>query len=94
MLNLFVKATTIRVEEGVFYDKEAESVLEDKNLTDSKISQELIDKDNPTENVKPSEIDFLRKKLDLATQIDFTLLGDLAGLSKEAKEEAVVTAAK
>ena len=62
--------------------KEAESVLEDKNLTDSEISQELIDKDNPTENVKPSEIDFLRKKPDLATQIDFTLLGDLAGLSK------------
>ncbi|MCI7336146.1 MAG: hypothetical protein MSH35_05370 [Lactobacillus amylovorus] len=90
MLNLFVKATTIRVEEGVFYDKEAESVLEDKNLTDSEISQELIDKDNPIENVKPSEIDFLRKKPDLATQID----GDLAGLSKEAKEEAVVTAAK
>lgn len=56
--------------------KEAESVLEDKNLTDSEISQELIDKDNPTENVKPSEIDFLRKKPDLATQIDFTLLGD------------------
>ena len=74
--------------------KEAESVLEDKNLTDGKISQELIDKDNPTENVKPSEIDFLRKKPDLATQIDFILLGDLAGLSKEAKEEAVVTAAK
>ena len=74
--------------------KEAESVLEDKNLTDSEISQELIDKDNPTENVKPSEIDFLRKKPDLATQIDFTLLGDLAGLSKEAKEGAVVTAAK
>ena len=74
--------------------KEAESVLEDKNLTDSEISQELIDKDNPTENVKPSEIDFLRKKPDLATQIDFILLGDLAGLSKEAKEEAVVTAAK
>ena len=49
--------------------KEAESVLEDKNLTDSEISQELIDKDNPTENVKPSEIDFLRKKPDLATQI-------------------------
>ena len=56
--------------------KEAESVLEDKKLTDSEISQELIDKDNPTENVKPSEIDFLRKKPDLATQIDFTLLGD------------------
>ncbi|MDB6267538.1 hypothetical protein ODU82_02105 [Lactobacillus amylovorus] len=74
--------------------KEAESVLEDKNLTDGKISQELIDKDNPTENVKPSEIDFLRKKPDLATQIDFTLLGDLAGLSKEAKEAAAVTAAK
>ena len=74
--------------------KEAESVLEDKNLTDSEISQELIDKDNPTENVKPSEINFLRKKPDLATQIDFTLLGDLAGLSKETKEEAVVTAAK
>lgn len=74
--------------------KEAESVLEDKNLTDSEISQELIDKDNPTENVKPSEIDFLRKKPDLATQIDFKLLGDLAGLSKEAKEEAVVAVAK
>ena len=74
--------------------KEAESVLEDKNLTDGKISQELIDKDNPTENVKPSEIDFLRKKPDLATQIDFILLGDLAGLSREAKEEAAVTAAK
>lgn len=74
--------------------KEAESVLEDKNLTDSEISQELIDKDNPTENVKPSEVDFLRKKPDLATQIDFTLLGDLARLSKEAKEEAAVTAAK
>ena len=58
--------------------KEAESVLEDKNLTDSEISQELIDKDNPTENVKPSEIDFLRKKPDLATQIDFTLLVYLA----------------
>lgn len=57
MLNLFVKATTIRVEEGVFYDKEAESVLEDKKLTDSEISQELIDK-----NVKPSEIDFLHVK--------------------------------
>lgn len=94
MLNLFVKATTIRVEEGVFYDKEAESVLEDKKLTDSEISQELIDKDNPTENVKPSEIDFLRKKPDLATQIDFTLLGDLAGLPKEAKEEAAVAVAK
>ena len=53
--------------------KEAESVLEDKNLTDSEISQELIDKDNPTENVKPSEIDFLRKEPDLATQIDLTL---------------------
>ena len=74
--------------------KEAESVLEDKNLTDSEISQELIDKDNPTENVKPSEIDFLRKKPDLATQIDFTQLGDLAGLSKEAKEEAEVAVAK
>lgn len=74
--------------------KEAESVLEDKNLTDSEISQELIDKDNPTENVKPSEIDFLRKKPDLATQIDFTLLGDLAGLSKEAKEKAEVAVAK
>ena len=74
--------------------KEAESVLEDKNLTDSEISQELIDKDNPTENVKPSEIDFLRKKPDLATQIDFTLLGDLAGLSKEDKEEAEVAVAK
>lgn len=73
--------------------KEAESVLEDKNLTDSEISQELIDKDNPTENVKPSEIDFLRKKPDLATQIDF-VLGDLAGLSKEAKEEAEVAVAK
>ena len=71
--------------------KEAESVLEDKNLTDSEISQELIDKDHPTENVKPSEIDFLRKEPDLATQIDFTLLGDLAGLSKE---EAAVAAAK
>jgi hypothetical protein len=94
LLNLFVKATSIRVEEGVFYDKETESVLEDKNLTDSEISQELIDKDNPTENVKPSEVDFLRKKPDLATQIDFTLLSDLAGLSKEAKEEAAVTAAK
>lgn len=74
--------------------KEAESVLEDKNLTDSEISQELIDKDNPTENVKPSEVDFLRKKPDLVTQIDFTLLSDLAGLSREAKEEAAVTAAK
>ena len=74
--------------------KEAESVLEDKNLTDSEISQELIDKDNPTENVKPSEIDFLRKKPDIATQIDFTLLGDLAGLSKEAKVEAEVAVAK
>ena len=42
--------------------KEAESVLEDKKLTDSEISQELIDKDNPTENVKPSEIDFLRSE--------------------------------
>ena len=94
MLNLFVKATTIRVEAGVFYDKEAESVLEDKNLTDSKISQELIDKDNPTENVKPSEIDFLRKKPYLPTQIDFTLLGDLAGLSKETKEEASFAVAK
>ena len=90
MLNLFVKVTTIRVEEGVFYDKEAESVLEDKNLTDSEISQELISKDNPTENVKPSEIDFLRKKPNLTTQIDFTLLADLAGLSKEAKAEAAV----
>lgn len=68
--------------------------MEDKKLTDSEISQELIDKDNPTENVKPSEIDFLRKKPDLATQIDFTLLGDLAGLSKEAKEEAEVAVAK
>lgn len=76
--------------------KEAESVLEDKKLTDSEISQELIDKDHPTENVKPSEIDFLRKEPDLATQIDFTLLGvgDLAGLSKEAKEEAAVAVAK
>ena len=74
--------------------KEAESVLEDKNLTDSEISQAIIDKDNPTQNVKPSEIDFLRKKPDLATQIDFTLLGDLAGLSKEAKEEAEVAVAK
>ena len=72
--------------------KEAESVLEDKKLTDSEISQELISKDNPTENVKPSEIDFLRKKPSLATQIDFTLLGDLAGLSKEAKEEAASAA--
>lgn len=90
MLNLFVKVTTIRVEEGVFYDKEAESVLEDKNLTDSEISQELIGKDHPTENVKPSEIDFLRKKPNLTTQIDFTLLADLAGLSKEAKAEAAV----
>lgn len=71
--------------------KEAESVLEDKKLTDSEISQELIDKDHPTENVKPSEIDFLRKKPDLATQIDFTFL---AGLSKEAKEEAAVAVAK
>jgi hypothetical protein len=94
LLNLFVKATSIRVEEGVFHDKETESVLEDKNLTDSEISQELIDKDNPTENVKPSEVDFLRKKPDLATQIDFTLLGNLAGLSKEAKEEAAVAVAK
>jgi hypothetical protein len=94
LLNLFVKATIIRVEEGVFYDKEAESVLEDKNLTDSEISQELIDKDNSTENVKPSEVDFLRKKPDLATQIDFTLLGNLTGLSKEAKEEAAVAVAK
>ncbi|KRL79859.1 hypothetical protein [Lactobacillus ultunensis] len=68
--------------------KEAESVLEDKKLTDSEISKELISEDNPTENVKPSEIDFLRKKPDLATQIDFTLLGDLAGMSKEAKAEA------
>lgn len=57
--------------------KEAESVLEDQKLTDSEISQELISKDNPTENVKPSEI-------------DFTLLADLAGLSKEAKAEAAV----
>ena len=54
------------------------------------ISQELISKDNPTENVKPSEIDFLRKKPNLTTQIDFTLLADLAGLSKEAKTEAAV----
>ncbi|MBW8009444.1 hypothetical protein [Lactobacillus helveticus] len=68
--------------------KEAESVLEDKKLTDSEISQELISKDNSTENVKPSEINFLRKKPSLATQIDFTLLGNLAGLSKEAKAEA------
>ena len=52
------------------------------------ISQELISKDNPTENVKP--IDFLRKKPNLTTQIDFTLLADLAGLSKEAKAEAAV----
>ncbi len=29
--------------------KEAESVLEDKKLTDSEISQELISKDNPTD---------------------------------------------
>lgn len=70
--------------------KEAESVLEDERLTDREISQELISKDNPTENVKPSEIDFLRKKPNLTTQIDFTLLGDLAGLSKEAKAEAAV----
>ena len=69
--------------------KEAESVLEDKNLTDSEISQELIDKDHPTENVKLSEIDFLRKEPDLATQIDFTLLGDLAGLSREKAAVAV-----
>ena len=68
--------------------KEAESVLEAPKLTESEISQELIFKDNPTENVKPSEIDFLRKKPNLTTQIDFTLLADLAGLSKEAKEEA------
>lgn len=74
--------------------KEAESVLEDKDLTDNEISQELVAKDHPTENVKPSEIDFLRKKPDLATQIDSTLLGDLAGLSKEAKEEAAAAAAK
>lgn len=102
MLYLFVKLATIKVEEGVFvmtnrYEKEvkeAESVLEDERLTDREISQELISKDNPTENVKPSEIDFLRKKPNLTTQIDFTLLGDLAGLSKEAKEEAAVTAAK
>ena len=72
--------------------KEAESVLEDKKLTDSEISQELISKDNPTENFKPSQIDFFRKKPSLATQIDFTLLGDLAGLSKEAKEEAAAAA--
>lgn len=70
--------------------KEAESVLEDQKLTDSEISQELISKDNPTENVKPSEIDFLRKKPNLTTQIDFTLLADLARLSKEAKAEAAV----
>ena len=50
--------------------KEAESVLEDERLTESEISQELISKDNPTENVKPSEIDFLRKKPNLTTQID------------------------
>ena len=56
--------------------KEAESVLEAPKLTDSEISQELIFKDNPTENVKPSEIDFLRKKPNLTTQIDFTLLAD------------------
>ena len=87
MLNLFVKATTIRVEEGVFYDKEAESVLEDKNLTDSEISQELIDKDNPTENVKPSEIDFLRKKPDLATQIDFTLLVTLLDCPRKLRKK-------
>ena len=74
--------------------KEAESVLEYKDLTDNEISQELVAKDHPTENVKPSEIDFLRKKPDLATQIDSTLLGDLAGLSKEAKEEAAAAAAK
>lgn len=88
----------MKIEEGVFvmtnrYEKEvkeAESVLEDKKLTDSEISQELISKDNPTENVKPSEIDFLRKKPNLTTQIDFTLLADLAGLSKEAKAEAAV----
>ncbi|RVU76698.1 MULTISPECIES: hypothetical protein [Lactobacillus] len=72
--------------------KEAESVLEDKKLTDSEISQELVSKDHPTENVKPAEIDFLRKKPSLAMQIDFTLLGDLAGLSKEAKEEAAAAA--
>lgn len=47
--------------------KEAESVLEDERLTDSEISQELISKDNPSENVKPSEIDFLRKKPNLTT---------------------------
>lgn len=88
----------MKIEEGVFvmtnrYEKEvkeAESVLEDERLTESEISQELISKDNPTENVKPSEIDFLRKKPDLATQIDFTLLADLAGLSEEAKAEAAV----
>ena len=45
------------------------------------ISQELISKD---------KIDFLRKKPNLTTQIDFTLLADLAGLSKEAKAEAAV----
>lgn len=87
MLNLFVKATTIRVEEGVFHDKEAESVLEDKKLTDSEISQELIDKDNPTENVKPSEIDFLRKKPDLATQIDFTLLVTLLDCPRKLRKK-------
>ena len=87
MLNLFVKATSIRVEEGVFYDKEAESVLEDKKLTDSEISQELIDKDNPTENVKPSEIDFLRKKPDLATQIDFTLLVTLLDCPRKLRKK-------
>ena len=96
MLYLLVRPTTIKGEEGVFvmtrkYEKEvkeAESVLEDKELTDSEISQELISEDKPTENVKPSEIDFLRKEPYLTTQIDFTLLGDLAGMSKEAKAEA------
>ncbi|CDI61081.1 Protein of unknown function [Lactobacillus helveticus CIRM-BIA 104] len=36
----------------------------------------------------------MRKEPDLAPQIDFTLLGDLAGLFKEAKEEAAVAVAK
>ena len=67
--------------------KEAESVLEDKKLTDSEISQELIDKDNPTENVKPSEIDFLRKKPDLATQIDFTLLVTLLDCPRKLRKK-------
>ena len=87
MLNLFVKATSIRVEEGVFHDKETESVLEDKNLTDSEISQELIDKDHPTENVKPSEIDFLRKEPDLVTQIDFTLLVTLLDCPRKLRKK-------